>query len=342
MMRIGVHAFTGMTMFHLAAPLLVFGEVGRLGLAEGWHPTVWTEDGRAVRTAEGLVIDDVSGPADVADADLLVFPSWPADLPPASEALVSLVVAAHGRGAGIAGLCLGAFPVVDSVPLGDRSVATHWAATARLADRRAGVRVDPVALYLDHGDVLTSASTASALDACLHIVRARLGAAAAATVARHLVIAPHREGNQAQYVDRPMPEPGGVGHLGPTLDWALAHLDLPLSVDELAARAGMSRRNFTRRFAEVTGTTPARWVLARRLDEARSLLETTTWPMTRIAAACGFHSVVTFRQNFVSAYATTPSSYRERFTSPDTAPEAPDGRTGTAPSRSGGASVVRP
>ena len=117
------------------------------------------------------------------------------------------------------------------------------------------------------------------------------------------------------YVDRPMPGPGGVGHLGPTLDWALAHIDRDLGVDELANHAGMSTRNFTRRFREVAGTTPGRWVLARRLDEARSLLETTRWPITRIAAACGFQSVVTFRQNFVSAYATTPTSYRERFTS---------------------------
>ena len=316
-MRIGVHAFAGMTMFHLAAPLLVFGEVGRLGLAQGWDTTVWTDDGRGIRTAEGLVVDDVAGPEGVADADLLVFPSWPTDLPRADAALTSLVGAAHARGASIAGLCLGAFPVVDTVPLAGRSVVTHWAVTGRLAERQPGVRVDPVALYLDHGDVLTSAGTASALDACLHIVRGHLGATAAATVARHLVIAPHREGNQAQYVDRPMPEPGGVGHLGPTLDWALAHLDRELGVDELADRAGMSRRNFTRRFAEVTGTTPARWVLARRLDEARRLLESTTWSMTRVAATCGFHSVVTFRKNFVAAYATTPSSYRERFTSSD-------------------------
>lgn len=314
-MQIGVHAFSGMTMFHLAAPLLVFGEVDRLGLAAGWQTTVWTEDGRAIRTAEGLLVDDVHGPESVADADLLVFPSWPGDLPPASTAVTSLISAAHDRGASIAGLCLGAFPVVDGLPLEGRSVVTHWAVTAQLERRRAGVLVDPVALYLDHGDVLTSAGTASALDACLHIVRSHLGAAAATAVARHLVIAPHREGNQAQYVDRPMPTPGGTGHLGPTLDWALAHLDQDLGIERLADHAGMSRRNFTRRFAEVTGTTPARWVLARRLDEARSLLETTTWPMPRIAAACGFQSVVTFRQNFVSAYATTPTSYRERFTS---------------------------
>ena len=315
-MRIAVHAFDGITMFHLAAPLLVFGEVGRQGLSTGWEPTVWTEDGRGIRTAEGLRIEDVAGPEAVDDADLVVLPSWPTDLPATETALVSRIRAAQARGSRIAGLCLGAFPVVDSGLLDGRDAVTHWDVVGELARRRPEVRVNAAALYLDHGDVLTSAGTASAIDACLHIVRSHLGSSAAATVARHLVVAPHREGDQAQYVDRPMPEPGGVGHLGPTVDWALAHLDEQLSVDELAAHARMSRRNFTRRFAEVTGTTPARWVLARRLDEARRLLETTTWPVARIAVACGFASVVTFRQNFVTTYATTPTSYRLRFSLP--------------------------
>ena len=313
-MRIAVHAFDGITMFHLAAPLLVFGEVGRQGLAAGWDPIVWTEHGRGIRTAEGPRIDGVAGPETLDDADLVVMPSWPAHLPPTEEALAGRIRAAHARGSRIAGLCLGAFPVVDSGLLDGRDVVTHWGAVEALARRRPEVRVTSTALYLDHGDVLTSAGTASAIDACLHLVRSRLGSSAAATVARNLVVAPHREGDQAQYVDRPMP--GGVGHLGPTIDWALAHLDQPLSVDDLAAHARMSRRNFTRRFAEVTGTTPARWILARRLDEARRLLETTHWPVARVAAACGFTSVVTFRQNFVAAYATTPTSYRQRFSLP--------------------------
>lgn len=312
-MRIAVHAFDGITMFHLAAPLLVFGEVGRQGIAPGWDPTVWTSDGRGIRTAEGQRVEDVAGPAAVDEADLVVLPSWPADLPPTEEALASRIRAARARGSRVAGLCLGAFPVVDSGVLDGRDAVTHWGAAEELARRRPEVQVTSAALYIDHGDVLTSAGTASAIDACLHIVRTHLGSAAAATVARHLVVAPHREGDQAQYVHRPVPEPDGVGHLGPTIDWALAHLDTGLAVDDLAAHARMSRRNFTRRFAEATGTTPARWVLARRLDEARRLLETTTWPIARIAEACGFRSAVTFRQNFVGTYATTPTSYRQRF-----------------------------
>jgi transcriptional regulator GlxA family with amidase domain len=317
-MRIAVYAFDGITMFHLAAPLLVFGEVGRQGLSDGWDPVVWTRDGLGIRTAEGLRVEDVAG-SDVVDAaDLVVLPSWPTDLPVADEALVDRIRAAQTRGSRIAGLCLGAFPVVDSGLLDGRDVVTHWAVAEQLARRRPAVKVSPAALYLDHGDVLTSAGTASAIDACLHIVRSQLGSAAAATVARNLVVAPHRDGDQAQYVERPMPQRGGVGHLGPTIDWALAHLGHQLTVDELAAHARTSRRNFTRRFAETTGTTPARWVLARRLDEARRLLETTSWPIARIATACGFNSVVTFRQNFVATYATTPTSYRQRFSLPQT------------------------
>ncbi|WP_286928537.1 MULTISPECIES: GlxA family transcriptional regulator [Aeromicrobium] len=313
LVRIVVHAFDGITMFHLAAPLLVFGEVGRQGLAEGWDPVVWTADGQGIRTAEGPRIEDVSGPEVVEGADLVVLPSWPTDLPPADSALVDRLRAARDRGSSVAGLCLGAFPVVDSGLADGREVVTHWGAVDRLRTRRPGLSVNPAALYLDHGDVLTSAGTASAIDACLHVVRTRLGSEAAATVARQLVVAPHREGDQAQYVTRPMPEPGGVGDLAPTIDWALSRLDEPLSVDDLAAHARMSRRNFTRRFVELTGSTPARWVLKRRLDEARRLLETTTWPISRIADACGFSSVVTFRQNFSASYATTPTSYRQRF-----------------------------
>jgi transcriptional regulator GlxA family with amidase domain len=311
--RIAVHAFDGITMFHLAAPLLVFGEVGRQALAAGWDPVVWTEDGRGIRTAEGLRVEDVAGPEAVEDADLVVLPSWPTHLPLADDCLTSRIRAAQARGSRLAGLCLGAFPVVDSGLLDGRDVVTHWEVADLLQRRRPQVNVNAAALYVEHGDVLTSAGTASAIDACLHIVRSHLGSTAAATVARHLVVAPHREGDQAQYIARPMPDPAGVGHLGPTIDWALAHLDERLSVDVLAAHAGMSRRNFTRRFAEITGSTPARWVLVSRLDEARRLLETTTWTLGRVARACGFASVVTFRQNFVSAYSTTPSSYRQRF-----------------------------
>lgn len=312
-MKIAIHAFDGMTMFHLAAPLLVFGEVSRLGLAVDWETRVFTETGQPVRSAEGYVIGEVSGPDIIRDADLVVLPSWLAHLPEPSQDLLRLVRDSHQRGAAIAGLCLGAYPVARSGVLDGRTAVTHWEAVKDMAAKPHAVEFDDSALYIDHGDVLTSAGTASALDACLHIVRTRLGSAAAATVARRIVIAPHREGGQAQYIARPLPDPELDGPLGLTIQWALANLDQDLEVEALAAHATMSKRNFTRRFREVTGLSPARWVLGKRLDDARQLLETTSWSITRIAESCGFGSPVTFRQNFVAAYATTPTSYRTRF-----------------------------
>ncbi|ABM10694.1 GlxA family transcriptional regulator [Paenarthrobacter aurescens] len=314
-MRIAVHAFDGMTMFHLATPLLVFGEVSRLNLAEDWETQVFTENGLPVRSAEDYVIGRVFGPDIAHDADIVVFPSWLSHFPEPSGDLLQLVRQSHERGAAIAGLCLGAYPVARSGVLDGRTAVTHWAAAPAMAAKHHEVEFDDSALYLDHGDVLTSAGTASALDACLHIVRTRLGSAAAATLARHIVVAPHREGDQAQYIIRPLQDPELDGPLGKTIEWALANLDQDLEVESMAAHATMSKRNFTRRFKEVTGLSPARWVLGRRLDDARQLLETTTWSIARIAESCGFGSPVTFRQNFIAAYSTTPTSYRIRFTS---------------------------
>lgn len=311
-MRIAIHVFDGITMFHLAAPMLVFGEVSRLGLANDWVVRPWGR-ARTVNTAEGLNIGGVAGPQTARQADLLVFPSWSADGLGPVEKVVPLIHEAHRRGATIVGLCLGAFPVALSGVLDGRSAVTHWAATETLAAMCPAVKVDNAALYLDHGDVLTSAGTASALDACLHIVRNKLGTSAATAVARQLVVAPHREGDQAQYVTRPVREADVPGPIAELTAWALEHLDERLDVAGLARRANMSVRNFTRRFKETTGTSPARWIQAQRLDEARRLLEVTPWSIERVAHASGFTSPVTFRQAFVAAYATTPTSYRKRF-----------------------------
>lgn len=313
-MKIAIYAFDGITSFHLAAPLLVFTEVSRLGLADDWRTIVWSDSSQAIRTAEGLLIDDLRGPSEAADADLLVIPSWPTELPAPETGITALIQRSHASGTVIAGLCLGAFPVAHTGVLNNRAAVTHWAAAAELAARSPGVDVQTSALYIDHGDVLTSAGTASSLDACLHIVRSRLGSRAAATVARHIVIAPHREGDQAQYIERPLPDQEGSGAISETMVWALSNLDKPLTIDVLATQAHMSTRSFNRHFREATGTTPAKWVLVHRLDEARLLLETTSWSISRIAAACGFASVVTFRQTFAKAYSTTPTSYRQRFT----------------------------
>ena len=311
-MRIAIYAFHGVTMFHLSVPQMVFDEVTRLGLAD-WQTVLFSDRAGTIRTAEGYTVGGARGLAAADDADLVVIPSWVDDGRDLRPALRRTIVEAHERGATIAGLCLGAIAVADAGLLDGRSVVTHWASADGLAARHPQISVDPSALYLDHGDVLTSAGTASGLDACLHFVRTRLGAEAANRVARSLVVAPHREGGQAQYIERPVAANSSDDPIAAASAWALSHLDEDLSVERLATAAHMSRRSFVRVFRASTGATPAAWVRSRRLDEARRLLETTDLSIDQISAACGFGNPVTLRQNFVSAFGSTPSSYRSRF-----------------------------
>lgn len=310
--RIAVYAFDGATMFHLAVPQLVFGEVTTQGLGT-WETVLFSERAGTVRTAEGYPVGNIHGPGAAAGADMVVVPSWHEDGRATGPALRRTLNEAHDRGSTVAGLCLGAFAVADAGLLAGRTAVTHWQAVDQLAALHPDVEVDASALYIDHGDVLTSAGTASALDACLHLVRNRLGAAAANRVARSLVVAPHREGGQAQFIERPLPRGGSDDPIAGVLERALLNLSEPLTVERLAAAAHLSRRTFIRAFRAHTGATPAAWIKRQRLDEARRLLETTDLPIDQVAAACGFGSTVTLRQNFAAAFDTSPSEYRRRF-----------------------------
>lgn len=312
-MRIAVYAFDGIPIFHLAAPQLVFNEVGRVAPHESWQTTVWTLDSGAVTLSEGYRIDDLAGPEAVAVAEVVVIPSWPEDLPAIDEQLCDLILDAHRRGVSIVGLCLGSVAVADAGLLTGRRAVTHWDAMDALRRRHPDVALDSLVLYVDHGDVMTSAGTASAIDACLHLVRERLGADVANDVARRLVVAPHRDGGQAQYTQRPMPTAPAGNPIGAVLEWVPEHLAQAHDVETLAAQASMSRRSFVRNFKAVTGTTPAAWVLRQRLDRARSLLESTDLSIDAIAGECGFGSSVTMRQNFAAAFTVSPSNYRKRF-----------------------------
>lgn len=255
----------------------------------------------------------MKGPGAAEKADIVVVPSWFDDGRMLTDALRRVLQGAHARGVPILGLCLGAIPLADAGLLAGRRAVTHWQAFDSLAARHPDVPLDQSVLYIDHGDVMTSAGTASALDACLHVVRQRLGAETANKVARSLVIAPHRDGGQAQYIDRPVPLRATDDPISQLLEWALGRLGEPLTIDRLAAQAHVSRRTFVRSFRAATGTTPAAWIRARRLDAARRLLETTDLPVDQISAACGFGNAVTLRQNFADAFATTPTEYRRRF-----------------------------
>ncbi|WP_200938884.1 GlxA family transcriptional regulator [Modestobacter sp. Leaf380] len=310
--RVAVYAFDGVTTFHLAVPQMVFDEVRRQGLGD-WETVLFGDRPGSIRTDEGLTLGEVAGPEAAAGADLVVVPSWSADGRRAQPDLVDLLVTAHARGATVVGLCLGALVVADTGLLAGRSAVTHWQAFDAMARRHPDVALDTSVLYIDHGDVLTSAGTASGIDACLHLVRTRLGATAANQVARSLVVAPHRLGGQAQYIERPLPASTERDPIADVQEWALTRLEGSLTVAELAAAAHMSRRTFIRAFQASTGTTPAVWVRSRRLDLARRLLESTDRPVDQVATACGFGNPVTLRQAFAAAFRTSPSEYRRQF-----------------------------
>jgi transcriptional regulator GlxA family with amidase domain len=310
--KIAIYAFDGVTMFHLGVPQMVFNEVERLGLAK-WKTVLFSDRAGSVRTAEGYVISRVLGVDATADGDLVVVPSWVPDGREPQAGLRKALLAAHHRGASIAGLCLGAIAVADTGLLEGRSAVTHWHAVDDLARKHPEINVEADVLYLDHGDVMTSAGTASGIDACLHVVRTHLGADAANKVARSLVVAPHREGGQAQFIERAVPRQDSGNPVTAAMTWALENLSDDLSIDRLAAAAHLSRRTFVRSFRAATGTTPAAWVRARRLDEARLLLEKSDLAVEQIAVQCGFGNAVTLRQNFADAFGSSPSSYRKRF-----------------------------
>lgn len=312
-MKIILLAFNGMTMFHLSTPLLVFREAARQDPQGQWQVTVVSLTGKDIETEDGLTVQVNEPFYRVERADWVVIPAWPVDLPDADVATLERLKKLHRGGAKIIGLCLGAFPLCQAGLLDGRTATTHWRCTEELAARYPSVKVHSAALYLDHGDALTSAGTAAALDACLHLVRQGRGANLAAKIAAQLVVAPHRDGNQTQHTSKELPSLEASQEIAQLLDYIEENLDSDLSLETLAATAHMSTRHLSRRFRQITGATAAQWVKQRRLDAARRLLEETGMPVAQIAQAVGFSSVVTFRQGFVAAFDTTPQSYRHRF-----------------------------
>ena len=222
---------------------------------------------------------------------------------------------AHARGARLAAISTGAFALAATGLLDGRRATTHWHYTKALAARHPLVRVDENVLFVDEGRVLTSAGAASGLDLCLHLVRRDHGVALSNHVARRLVAAPYRSGGQAQYVPRSVPEPLG-DVFAVTRDWALARLEQPLTLSDLARHANVSARTFSRRFVEDTGSTPMQWILRARVDLARELLERTDLGVEQIADRVGLGTGANLRLHFHRILGTSPSEYRHTFVQP--------------------------
>ena len=265
-------------------------------------------DGLAYYVTHGL---DALAWADVVFVPGYRFPDRE-DPPPA---VVEALVAAHGRGTRLAAISTGAFALAATGLLDGRRATTHWHYTKALAARHPLVRVDENVLFVDEGRVLTSAGAASGLDLCLHRVRRDHGVALSNHVARRLVAAPYRSGGQAQYVPRSVPEPLG-DVFAVTRDWALARLEQPLTLTDLARHANVSARTFSRRFVEDTGYTPMQWILRARVDLARELLERTDLGVEQIADRVGLGTGANLRLHFHRILGTSPSEYRHTFVQP--------------------------
>ncbi|MFC4911395.1 GlxA family transcriptional regulator [Actinomadura gamaensis] len=309
---VAVLVFDGVPMFETSVPLSVFGADAR-GETPFRVRAVAAEPG-PLRMSAGLVLHAPHGLDALDGAGIVVVPSWRiAGEDPPEEALAALR-AAHAGGATVVGLCRGAFVLAAAGLLDGRRATTHWRFAPALAERYPDVRVDPAVLFVDEGSIVTSAGTAAGIDACLHLVRREAGARTAAAIARRMVVPPQRSGGQAQYIERPFPEPGTDDPLAPVLEHAVRNLHDPaLDVDALARRAHMSRRSFDRRFREATGTSPLQWLLAQRVLQAQRLLESSDLPIDAIARQVGFTNGVALRPHFRRVVGVAPQPYRDTF-----------------------------
>jgi len=297
--------------FDFTAPAQVFACATRDG-EQLYRFSTCTPDGVPVETTNGFALNPQGGLELLAEAETIVVPAYAAFFdPPPEPALEALRGAARG-GARAISVCTGAYALAHAGLLDGRRATTHWGWAEDLAARFPAVQVDPAALYVDEGKVMTAAGLSAGIDLALHVVREDFGAAAGATAARRMVAAPHRDGGQAQFIERPSPATP-AGSLEVTRAWALERLGEPLDVAAMARHAAVSPRTFARRFREETGTTPLQWLLSQRVLEARRLLEETGLPIDEIAWRAGFGSAPSLRDHFRRATATSPSAYRRSF-----------------------------
>jgi AraC family transcriptional activator FtrA len=308
--RVVALCLPGLVAFDLTAPAQAFALAARPGGEPLYEFSTCSLDGDPVATTSGFAVTPPAGIEALARADTLVLPGYAALLsPPPEEALAAMRDAAE-RGARLMSICTGAFALAYAGGLDYRRATTHWGWAGELARRFPKVRVEPNSLFVDEGEVLTSAGLSAGIDLSLHVIRRDFGAATADRVARHMVAPPHREGGQAQFFK---PEEEGGGSLEATRQWIAGRLAEPLDVASMSRHAGVSPRTFARRFREETGTTPLQWLLSQRVLEARRLLEESDLPVETIAWQVGFGTAASLRDHFRRATATTPTAYRRSF-----------------------------
>jgi len=317
--RVVVVAYDRVALFELAITVEVFG-LPRPELGIPWYEfEVCSVDPGPLHATGALSLRVRRGLAALAGADTIIVPGWrdPDEIPP--RRLVDALRSAHRRGARIVSICSGVFVLAAAGLLDGKRATTHWRYTDILRSLYPAIRLEPDVLYVAEGRVFTSAGSAAGIDLCLHLVRLDHGAEIANHVARRLVVAPHRDGGQAQFIAHPVPAQPGHG-LARATDWALAHLDRPLGVDDLARAAALSPRTFARRFHAELGSTPHRWLIHQRVVAAQRQLENSRLSVDQVADAVGFGTAQTLRLHFRRLLRTSPNAYRRRFAKRHPAP----------------------
>jgi transcriptional regulator GlxA family with amidase domain len=314
--RIAVLALDHVVPFDLGSALQVFGAARDAAGSRLYSSVVCTPGGRPIRASGGFDITPRQGLEAVGEADTVVVPGiyggapftdgWLAD-----DVKAALTTAA-ARNTRLISICTGAFVLAAAGLLDGRSATTHWRHADRFRSLFPGVRLNPEVLFVDDGDVLTSAGVTAGIDLCLHVVRRDHGSEAANRVARQCVVPAWRDGGQSQFIERPLPALNETT-TGPTRDWALERLDHPLDLRTLAGHARMSVRTFTRRFRDETGLSPNRWLTNQRVERARHLLEATDLSIDRVAQDAGFGTATAMRQHLHAVLGVAPSAYRRTF-----------------------------
>ena len=299
------------SMFDVAVAYEVFGR--RPPVEIPWYRfTVATEVPGAVPLDLGLNLTIERGLSSFRTADTIIVAGWP-ETAVASPVLVRALRSAHRRGVRMVSFCSGTFLLAAAGLLDGRRATTHWDATDRFQSRYPDVHIDDDVLYVDNGDILTSAGSASAIDLAIHLVRSDHGSHVANLVARQLVVAPHRHGGQAQFVTTPAMTVAPDDNLAGTLEWVIGHLECDLSLSTMAHNANLSPRQFSRRFKQTTGTTPHQWLLRQRILRARELLEQGTMSIEDVARHSGFGSTAAMRPHFTRFVTTSPAAYKRNF-----------------------------
>ncbi|MFF9626235.1 GlxA family transcriptional regulator [Streptomyces griseosporeus] len=315
--RVAVLALDGLLPFELGIPHRIFGRP-RDALRRRLYDVVTcsVRPPGPVQTDADFTIDVRHGPEILATADTVIVPASYELGPVYEEGVLTEELAAAFAlirpGTRLASICTGSYVLAAAGVLDGRPATTHWADADHFQRMFPRVRVDPDVLFIDDGDVLTSAGVAAGLDLCLHMVRRDHGTAVANEVARRTVVPPHRDGGQAQYIERPVPDPQQATTTGARA-WALGRLHEPIQLRDMAAQEAMSVRTFTRRFREETGVSPGQWLTQQRVERARQLLESTGLSVDQVARRAGFGTAQSMRQHLQAALGVTPTAYRRTF-----------------------------